>query len=249
MNGKMGAELKELFPKRVTILAGHFGSGKTEIALNAALTFSAEGEQVSLIDLDVVKPYFRSRSAKNFLEEGGVELVAPKGEYYSSDLPIILPEVRGRICNPKLRIFIDAGGDDSGTRAVGSLTDVLPPDETGFLLVLNFRRPFTLDVASAVAMVRKIEATARLSVTGIISNTHLMDETTVSIIREGYALAVETAKQIGTRVTAVAASEKDMDALKKEHLDCPLISIRRIVKPPFEVARNEHSVGPIFVVG
>jgi hypothetical protein len=243
------AEFSDLFGRRVTILAGHFGSGKTEITINAALSMARSQTRVSVVDLDVVKPYFRSRSAKNFLERAGVDLVAPGGEYYSSDLPIILPEIRSLLRDPSRKLLMDAGGDDTGVRAVASLTDIIPREETDFFLVLNFRRPFTPDVDSAVDMIRQIEATSRLTVTGILSNTHLMEETTPEIVRDGYAGAMETARRAGTRLVAVTVGEAVRSNLDQRDFQCPLVVLRRIVKPPFEASRREQTVGPLFVVG
>ena len=238
-----------LFSKRVTILAGHFGSGKTEIALNGALGLAAAGVPVSLVDLDVVKPYFRSRSGREHLSQGGVRLVAPEGDYYSSDLPIILPQIRGVLNDPSQRIVMDAGGDDTGARVVGSLTDTIPLDETDFLLVLNFRRPFTPDVEAAVTMVREIESKARLAVTGLVSNTHLMGETTREIILEGYEQARETSGRIGVPLAAVTIEQSQAKAVEPGELDCPLCVMTRIVKPFFEESREQRTVGPLFVVG
>lgn len=238
-----------LFRRRVTILAGHFGSGKTEITINAALALAAGETPVSVVDLDVVKPYFRSRSAKNILAQAGVELVAPSGEYYSSDLPIILPEIRARLRDPNRKLLMDAGGDDTGVRAVASLTDIIPADDADFFLVLNFRRPFTPDVESALTMIAEIETTSRLKVTGILSNTHLMGETTPEIVREGYAMALETARRVGTRVVAVTVDSAVRSSLDPDRFECPLVVMKRIVKPPFEESRRERTVGPLFVVG
>ena len=136
-----------LFPRRVTVLAGHFGSGKTEIALNGALALREAGHRVSLIDLDVVKPYFRSRSAQQFLQAAGIDLVAPLGEYFSSDLPIVTGDVRTHLLDPGRKVLVDAGGNDSGVRALSSVSDALPRD-TAFLIVLNFRRPLTPEFAT-----------------------------------------------------------------------------------------------------
>lgn len=240
-----------LFARRVTLLAGHFGSGKTEITLNGALDLAARGEAVTLVDLDVVKPYFRSRSARELLRQGGVDLVAPQGEFFSSDLPIILPQIRSAISDPSRRVLLDAGGDDTGARVIGSLTDVIRQDEgTDFFLVLNFRRPFTPDVPSAVQMVREIEATARLRVTGLLSNTHLMHQTTVAVVLEGHRLAAETASRLGVRLAAVTVEEPLLNQVR-EHLGegCPVVPLRRIVRPPFEGTLSQRKVGPLFVVG
>ncbi len=232
----------------MTIFAGHFGSGKTEIALNAALAMKGSGRSFSLVDLDVVKPYFRSRSGKAILEAAGVRLIAPEGDLYSADLPVILPEVRALLRDRRESLLLDVGGDDVGTRALGSLSDVVSKEETDFFLVLNFRRAFTWDVESAVAMVRQIEETARLKATGIISNTHLMGQTTEAVVRDGYELALEAASRMGLRVVAAAAEGGLAARLDPGLFKCPLLPVERMVRPPFE-APKVPKTGPIFVVG
>jgi KaiC/GvpD/RAD55 family RecA-like ATPase len=233
--------------RRVTVLLGHFGSGKTEIALNRALDAAEEGERVTLADLDVVKPYFRSRAARDILRAAGVGLLAPEGENIFGDLPIIVPQIRSALREPGRQLVVDVGGDDTGARVLGSLADVLPRDETDVLLVLNFRRPSTPDARRAAAMVRAIERVGRVTVTGLISNTHLMDETTTDIMVEGWRLAEETAKLVDVPVRAVAVTESAADDLADHLPGCQLIRLRRIVRPPFEQPICRMS-GPLFVV-
>ena len=103
-----------MYRKRVTVFVGHFGSGKTEIALNGALEIAATGVPVTLADLDVVKPYFRSRSARAILDEAGIELLAPTGENVHADLPIIVPQIRSHLWQNTRRLIMDVGGDDVG---------------------------------------------------------------------------------------------------------------------------------------
>ena len=94
-----------MYRKRVTLLVGHFGSGKTEIALNGALDLAAAGERTTLADLDVVKPYFRSRSARAILSDAGIELLAPTGANVHADLPIIVPQIRSHLRDPNRRVM------------------------------------------------------------------------------------------------------------------------------------------------
>ena len=108
-----------MFSRQVTVLVGHFGSGKTEIALNGALDLAAAGETVTLADLDVVKPYFRSRSARHILAAEGVNLIAPQGELVHADLPIIVPQVRDALRRPRGKTILDIGGDGTGARVLG----------------------------------------------------------------------------------------------------------------------------------
>ena len=236
-----------MFSRQVTVLVGHFGSGKTEIALNGALDLAADGVAVTLADLDVVKPYFRSRSARHILAGAGVRLIAPEGENVYADLPIIVPQVRDILRRPQGKTILDVGGDGSGARVLGSLTDVLPTTNIEILVVLNFSRPSTPDTAGAIAMVHEIEAVARVRVTGLISNTHMMDETTPEIILEGAARAIETGVTSGLPVVAAAIHE-DMAASVNGDLPCPAFILKRIVKPPFEVQPQRKTVGPLFVL-
>jgi hypothetical protein len=238
-----------MFERRVTFLVGHFGSGKTEITLNAALALAAGGKRVSVVDLDVVKPYFRSRSAIDILAAAGVEMVAPLGEYFTSDLPIIIPAVRGKLEHPDGTVLFDAGGDDTGVRVVGSLRGSIPVGETDFLLVLNFRRPFTPDPDSAVQMAREIQVAARFPLTGVFSNTHLMNETTPELVREGLALAQETARRLNLPVVGVAADASLKSQLGAAPLGCPVLYLDRMVMPPHEQPRVHRRVGPLFKMG
>jgi hypothetical protein len=238
-----------LFQRRVTFLVGHFGSGKTEIALNGALGLAAHGAAVTLADLDVVKPYFRSRAARNLLAEAGIELLVPEGENIFADLPIIVPQIRGALGRTGTKVIFDVGGDDTGARVLGSLADVVPHDETDCLLVLNFRRPATGDPDEAVAMVRRIEAVARIQVNGLISNTHLMDETTDEVILEGHRMAVETGRNLDIPVVAVAVPEGSLNDFDLTQLDCELIQLQRLLKPPFAFSTpGRRAIGPLFVL-
>jgi hypothetical protein len=232
----------------VTFFVGHFGSGKTEIALNAASRLARKGVPITLADLDVVKPYFRSRAARSILADLGVELLAPTGENIHSDLPIIVPQIRSALREPRRQMILDVGGDDSGARVLGSLTDVIPVHESDCLVVLNFRRPSTPDTEGAVAMVRDIEATAQLRVTGLISNTHLMNETTPEVVLEGHRLAQQTAHRLEIPIRAVTAVAEIADALDASAFGCPVVVLDRIVMPPHEQQLERRTTGPLFVV-
>lgn len=236
-----------MFSRPLTVLVGHFGSGKTEIALNGALDLAAGGEAVTLVDLDVVKPYFRSRSARHILTRAGVKLIAPEGENVYADLPIIVPQVRDTLRRPQGKTILDVGGDGAGARVLGSLTDVLPTTGIEILVVLNFSRPSTPDPAGAVAMIHEIEAVSRVRVTGLVSNTHMMEDTTPEIILNGARMAVETGAASGLPVAAAAVHE-DMAASVNGDLPCPAFILTRIVKPPFEVQPQRRTVGPLFVL-
>ena len=237
-----------MYRKRVTLFVGHFGSGTTELALHGALESAAAGMRITLADLDVVKPYFRSRSARAILSDAGIELLAPTGANVHADLPIIVPQIRSHLRDTNRRLIMDVGGDDVGARVLGSLSDVVPFDDTDCLLVLNFRRPSTPDAERALQMVREIEAVGRVPVTGLISNTHLMGETTPAVVLDGYRKAVETGRLADIPVVAVTVTEDLAADLRQESFECPVISMRRVVVPPFAQSRKTRTTGPLFVV-
>jgi len=237
-----------LFSRRVTLLVGHFGSGKTEIALNGALELAAAGERVVLADVDVVKPYFRSRSARALLEDSGIDLLAPTGEHAHADLPIIVPQVRTVLRRHAGKVIVDVGGDDTGARVLGSLSDVIPVENTHCLVVLNFRRPSTQTPDEAVKMVQGIEAVARVPVTGLVANTHLMMQTTPEVILDGYRMAEEAGDLLQIPVVGMTVGEDMVEDLRGEELGCPIVALRRIVLPPFEQTPQQRTSGPLFVV-
>lgn len=237
-----------MYRRRVTVFVGHFGSGKTEIALNAAIELAGSGPSLALADLDVVKPYFRSRSARAILEAAGIELLAPTGANVHSDLPIIVPQIRSHLRQDHSRLIMDVGGDDVGARVLGSLSDVVPRSDTDCFLVLNFRRPGTPDPQKAVTVIREIEAVGRLPVSGLISNTHLMDETTPEVVVDGYRQAQETARLAGVPLVAVTVGEGLIAELDESNFECPVVAMRRIVLPPFAQDVERRTTGPLFVV-
>jgi len=227
------ADACDVLSAPIVILVGHFGSGKSEIAINLSLGFAARGQDVSLVDLDVVKPYFRCRAAREEVEARGIHLVVPGGDRFYADLPIVVPEVKGvltRSLGANGRVVVDAGGDDSGARALGSLMDAIDPERSEMLFVVNTRRPFAEDQAALVAMLRDIETAARRRVTGLVANTHLMEETTPEVVREGLEAARTLAGSTGIPVRFCAVLKRMEGTLTG--MDVPVLAIERYLLPP-----------------
>jgi len=237
-SGSGGSALDAL-TRPVAILVGHFGSGKTEIAVNLAFGLRNRGVQVTLVDLDLVKPYLRCRLAKDDLELRGVRLVAPTGDRFYADLPILVPEARTTVRDGnglRGRLIFDVGGDDLGARVLGSLSGVLDRRTTELLFVVNANRPFAEDLPSLRRMLDKVQAAARLSVTALVANTHLMDETTPDTVREGIRAArdLEAATGIPLRFCAMQRHLADAfggPAKTAEHV--PILAMERHIVAPF----------------
>ena len=261
-------------PERPRILiVGNYGSGKTEVAVHLALhlaekplplsTTSPESRgpalntrrTVKIVDLDIVNPYFRCREAREELESRGIEVIYPKGEFHSADLPIILPEVKGAIAgarSPKngepgsgSTVIFDVGGDDVGARVLSSLKDLLEGRERHVLQVINACRPFTSDVAGCRRIRQEIEAASRLAVTGIISNTHLMDETDADTFHAGLKLAREVAEDGGLSLEFATVPETLIDEIREEDTGCPLLPITRRMLPPWKLESMTDRAGRV----
>jgi hypothetical protein len=229
----------EVLTAPVTVLVGHFGSGKSEIAVNLAFGWQARGQKVSVIDLDLVKPYFRSRLLRDDMHARGIALVVPENDRFYADLPILVPEARGAVGQALAtdrRIIMDVGGSDVGARVLGALPGLSDPALTDVLFVVNGNRPFAESPAAVIGMLRDIERVSRLQVTGLVANTHLMDETTPEIVAAGLALADEVAARTGIplRFAAVLARLAEGAACLNRH-GLPWLPMTRLITPPLEL--------------
>ena len=168
--------------KRVTLLAGHYGSGKTNLAVNLALEM-AEKYPMVIGDLDIVNPYYRTKDSKEVLEKAGIDLIASPYANTNLDIPAIPAEFY-RITNDKsVHAILDIGGDDQGAVALGRYVPaLLEENDFDMLFVANFRRPLTPTAEDALEVMREIEAACGLKFTGIINNTNLGNDTTAETI-------------------------------------------------------------------
>jgi hypothetical protein len=219
--------------KRITLFTGTYGSGKSETAVSYSHHLLDLGYSVKILDLDVVNPYFRCREAAAELEERGAVVVAPQGANFFADLPIVLPEIRGSFSDDRSAVVGDVGGDDVGARVLGSLADVVDSDETDLLFVINKNRPFTATPEGCIKILGEVEAASRLKVGGLVSNTHLMDETTPELIHQGYELTCEVSRRTGIPVRLVTVETRLAGAVDASLFCCPLLPLRRSLKPPW----------------
>lgn len=176
--------------KRVTLFCGHYGSGKTNVAVNYAVALKKQGKAVSLADVDVVNPYFRSADSRAALEAQGIEVVALPFAGSNVDLPALPQEVYGLVQRRDLCAVLDVGGDDRGAYALGRYVPYIREESNyEMLFVVNFCRPLTQDAESAYEVLREIEAAAHLPFTGIVNNTNLGAETTAETVEKSLPLA------------------------------------------------------------
>ena len=223
---------------RLVAIVGNYGSGKTELSVNLSLQIANAGRRVQIADLDIVNPYFRCREAQALMQAHGIRVVVPPGAQAWADLPIILPEIRGmlRPAEGMLSIF-DVGGDDVGARALASFRTSIADGEYELWQVINAKRPFTDTVEGCLTMRRMIEDSSRWTVTGLIVNSHLIDETTVDVVMDGWRLAEAVRARTGLPIRFVAAMEHLAEAPALRDIDAPILRLRRHMLPPWLTAR------------
>ena len=160
--------------KRVVIFAGHYGSGKTNIAVNFAKELKKSGKSVALADLDIVNPYFRSKDSENELKEEGIDLICSEFAATNLDIPA-LPFTINRIINDKNSYAVlDIGGDDAGAVVLGRLANAIKSEDNyEMIFVVNFFRPITRTAEDAVEIMREIEGVSSLKFTAIVNNSNL----------------------------------------------------------------------------
>ena len=198
---------------RISIVTGHYGTGKTEFSVNLALALAAEGASVMLADLDIVNPYFRSRERRSLLEEAGVRLISSSQACSDADVPSLPAELLAILENRDIRGVLDIGGDPVGARVLARFQPKIVQEDYQLIYVLNANRPEVRTAEAAVRYLRGIEATTGLTCTGIVNNTHLCGETTEEEIRKGAALAAEVSSETNIPVLCHVTEEKFVPAL------------------------------------
>ena len=192
--------------KRITLFAGHYGSGKTNIAVNYALRLKKDGKPVVIADLDIVNPYFRTKDSEKELSEAGIRLIS--SEYASSnvDLPALPQDVYSIVDNNTEYAVMDIGGDDRGAYALGRYADSIKKENNyEMFMVINMYRPLTRDVESTLEVMAEIEAACSMKFTAIVNNSNIGDETTEQDVLDslGYAQKVSEATGLPIRLTTV----------------------------------------------
>jgi hypothetical protein len=226
------------FSKDTIIIVGGYGSGKSEVAVNLArllVTNQARGAlPVSIIDLDIVNPYFRSREATVQLERLGIRAIHPRGDQQFADLPIILPDIKAGIKNQQGIAVLDVGGDDVGARVLSSLADAFTPDNYEMLFVLNANRPFTATAEGSRRVMAEIEVSSRLTFTGLISNSHLLEETSRETVLSGLELAREVSQGSGLPISFLSTTAEVLQTIDRESIDVPVLPLTRFLLKPWE---------------
>ena len=200
--------------KRVSIFCGHYGSGKTNIAVNYALSLKAQGTAVRIADLDIVNPYFRTKDSARELEEAGIELISPTFANTNVDLPALPQQLYALVQQTHTHAVMDVGGDDRGALALGRYAPaILEEGEYESIFVANFYRPLTPNAEAALEVMREIEIAGKIPFTAIVHNSNLGEETRAEDILAMEKEAERLASLASLPLLFTAADARFRDAL------------------------------------
>lgn len=205
--------------KRVTLFAGHYGSGKTNIAVNYALDMHKKGLEVTIADLDIVNPYFRTKDSAEELSEAGIELISPEYANSNVDLPALPQELYGIVQNHKKYAIMDIGGDERGALALGRYRDyILEENDYEMVFVANFYRPLTRTAEDAVEVMREIEAAGGIPFTAIVNNSNVGDETTAEDVKATFDEAERLSKMTSLDILFTSVKDSIADEFEGENI-------------------------------
>ena len=205
--------------KRVSLFCGHYGSGKTNIAVNYALYIKSLGFDVSIADLDIVNPYFRTKDSEEELRKAGVELISLPFANSSVDLPALPAEAYGLVQRRDRYAVFDIGGDDRGAYALGRYTPyIIEENDFDMFFVANFYRPLTRTPEEAFGVMQEIQSACAIPFTGIINNSNIGEMTTGEDIEKTVPLVNRLSELSGLPVAFTCADERIKDVTNCENL-------------------------------
>jgi hypothetical protein len=222
-----------MFNKRINIFAGHFGSGKTEIAVNCAVKLSSEGKKTSIADLDIVNPYFRTADAKNKLEQNGILVITPLYANTNVDVPALPAEMNTIFEKKEYRIVLDVGGDDLGARVLARYKEQISKEDYDMFFIVNIKRPMTDTLSGIKEMISDIENSSKLKVTKLVNNTNLLGNTSVSDVIQGHKLIKEISDEFGIPISFISGFYENIKGIESK-IDTKVFYMDKLIKLPWE---------------
>lgn len=219
--------------ERITVVCGHYGSGKTNFSLNLAMDMAKKNssKNITLVDLDIVNPYFRSSDYRELLENSGIHVIAPKYAGTNLDTPALSAEIDSVFCNDDTNVIFDVGGDDAGAFALGRYSDKIKQEKYSFIYLVNRYRNLTSTPEASVEILGEIMCACGLMSSYIVNNSHLQWETTPETITDALSYGEKIADIVNVPLLCTTAP----DFLKNSEklADLGLYYVKSIVRPPF----------------
>jgi len=197
--------MHQLFNKRILVIVGNYGSGKTELSLNLALKNAKENPPAALVDLDIVNPYFRSAEQEAMLAEAGVRVLKPNFAMTTVDIPSLPAEIITVFTKKDERVVFDVGGDDTGAAALGRYAPYFAQDDVASLFVVNTCRPLTHTADDVLDLMERVQNRSRLPLQGLVHNSNLAQETTPETLLESRAILEEISARSGLPIVLTCA--------------------------------------------
>ena len=202
------------------IITGHYGSGKTNIAVNIAMTLKQANKNVTIVDMDIVNPYFRTADSKVLLERMGIKCIIPEYANTNVDMPALPAEIYSTFTQDFSGSYViyDVGGDDDGATALSMYKEYFDKYDYDMFCVCNMYRPLTADPLDAVALLRGIETKSRLKCTGIINNSNIGEETDEKILFNSFDYINEVCRISGLPLIFHSTVQKDLNFFKMQNV-------------------------------
>jgi len=216
--------------KRINIITGHYGSGKTEIAVNMALKLKEKHDNVVICDMDIVNPYFRTNDARAMLEEKGIRVISPDYASTNIDIPVLPGDILSVFTNKDCYAILDLGGDDDGAVALGQFFRYLKDEDYEMYFVLNALRPDTSSVEDIKILGANIEYMSRAKITGLINNTNLSYLSEPKHLKESLSFGEDAAKALGVEVKYITGTKEMLEGIS----DPRAMEIELFMKLPFD---------------
>ncbi len=222
-----------MFDKRITIFTGHFGSGKTEVAINYALQTAEKGKKTAIVDLDIVNPFFRTADVKNSLEEKGVKVITPVYANTNVDVPALPAEINSMFEDRSYTVILDVGGDDLGARAVSRYKDLIVQEDYIHYFVINTRRPMTRTTEEIEGMIWDIQATGGIDVDRLVNNANLLGSSTPQLLGEASAILLQVSEKLSIPIGFISGMQEVLSKYSEDS-NIERLYMKKSIRLPWE---------------
>ncbi|MFA6308196.1 MAG: hypothetical protein WC677_00400 [Clostridia bacterium] len=222
-----------MFEKRLNIFAGHFGSGKTEVAVNYALILSKMGFKTAIIDLDIVNPFFRTADINDYLKSKNIQTILPVYANTNVDIPALPAEISTVFENKEFTAVFDVGGDDLGAKVLSRYKNEIIKDNYEMFCVINTKRQSTDSVDKIETMIKEIENSSGLKVMGLVNNTNLLSETKINDLVKGQKIIEVVSDRMEIPVSFISSFLNE-NLLSEKFIDYDIFEMKKQIFLPWE---------------